>query len=129
MTYPKQGIPVVPLIFVIGALLLCLIWFTRPKNVIVTQTEALVDPLETTNIRVIINGADQTDALKTQRPTPYRYRSPGSLRLSDISYITERNQQPVLVFIDGSRLEVNDYVRKNLPGDIRVRIDYEGPRP
>ena len=128
MTYPKRSFPVIPFIFAIGALLLCLIWFARPKNVTVTRTEAVIDPLEDTNVRVIINGTDRTEDLKEQRATPYRYRSPKTLKLSDINYITTRNKNPVLVFIDGSQLEVSDYVRETLPGEIQVRIDYEGHR-
>lgn len=129
MTYPKRSLPVIPMIFVIGILLLAIIWFTRPKSVTAKlDTQSFIDPLSSTDVRVVINGTDRTEDLKNQSPTPYKYRSPSSLKLSDISFITEKNRQPVLVFLDGSQLTVSNQMRQELPGDIQVRINYEGPR-
>lgn len=55
---------------------------------------------------------------------PASRRLPGELQLSDVASITGKGTQSVLVFRDGSRLTVTPEMRRQLPGDLQLRLDY-----
>ena len=60
----------------------------------------------------------RTPALPTSR------RLPSELQLSDVASISGVGNQSVLVFRDGSQLAVTTEVRRQLPGDLQLRLDY-----
>lgn len=55
---------------------------------------------------------------------PTSRRLPGELQLSDVARISGVGNQSVLVFRDGSRLTVTPEVRRQLPGDLQLRLGY-----
>lgn len=118
----KDKLAVVPIMLAMLILGSVTLWLFRPRQTTLAahQSEALPD-----DMRVMVNGADHTEVLKAQPPLPYAHHAPESLRLTDISYITRRNQQPVLVLTDGSQLLVTPAILETLAGPLRLRLEYE----
>ena len=120
--------PLVPIILALGVISLSIIWLTRPtRSAGMLSASSTATSLADTNVRVVVDGVDRTEALREARAETVATRNPRTLSWSDVDYITQKGSYPVLVFTDGSELPVDAYVHDVLPSDIRFRIDYEGP--
>lgn len=119
--------PLIPIVLGLAALSFGIIWLTRPEPSSGMLSAAAQPSFADSSVRVVIDGVDRTEEVKQSRAQPYAARNPGDLTWSQVNYITRRGSYPVLMFNDGSQLQVDAYVRDLLPSDIRFRLEYEGP--
>lgn len=128
MTVPKAlRSPLIPIVLGLAALSFGIIWLTRPEPSSGMLSASARTSLADSGVRVVIDGVDRTEAVKQSRSQPDAARNPGDLTWAQVNYVTRRGSYPVLVFNDGSQLQVDAFVRDLLPGDIRFRLEYEGP--
>ena len=119
--------PLIPTVLGLAALSFGIIWLTRPDPSTGLLGASAGTSLAETNVRVVIDGVDRTEEVKQGRTETHAAQNPSALTWSQVNYITRRGSYPVLVFNDGSQLPVDAYVRDLLPGDVRFRLEYEGP--
>jgi hypothetical protein len=79
-----------------------------------------------TGLRILMNGKEIGD-YTVARTGVLAYQSPKSWRLSQLNSIAKRGLSKVLVFQDGSSISVSPALYKQLPGNIQIRVNYEGP--
>jgi hypothetical protein len=76
--------------------------------------------------RILINGREMGDYTPA-RTGVLAYQSPKTWQLSHLDGIAQEGFSTMLVFQDGSRIAVSPSLYKQLPGEIQVRVNYEGP--
>ena len=120
--------PLIPIVLGLAALSFGILWLTRPEQSTGLLSAAPVrTSLANSGVRVVIDGVDRTEEVKRGHTETDAAQNPSTLTWSQVDYITQRGSYPVLVLGDGSQLQADAYVRDLLPGDIRFRLEYEGP--
>ena len=80
-----------------------------------------------TDRNLLVNGQRASELTPAGRTTLKSLLNPSSWSLSDIDSIEKVGSRTTLVFIDGSRRDINPSLYQQLPGDLQVRVSYEGP--
>lgn len=78
---------------------------------------------------LILDGQRAADLVNApaQRPQLKSLTPPHSWSMADIDSIEKVGSRTTLVFIDGSRRDLNASLYQQLPGELQVRVGYEAP--
>jgi hypothetical protein len=112
---------IIPVVLVGLAVALVLgVWLLRPKSPAVSASA----PVHQGGARLVIEGARPNSVQVASQPSEMRAILPEHITLSMIQELRERGGRKVLVFIDGSELELNPYQLSQLPSEVRLRLEY-----
>lgn len=115
------------IIIAVGVGLLLMLLALRPQRgaSVPAATAAATSGVPSSNeISVLLNG-QPLSAYQPARLKPTALGDPSTWQLGDIAQFAARGPRTVLIFRDGSVADVTSSVYRRLPGNIRVRIDYD----
>ena len=120
-------IPVPLIILIVAALLLSLLIIFRPKTSLssnpassgLLSAQTRSDFMATETVQETIFG-------EVKRKKTVAETNPKFWEISDISSIKKTGFGTTIVFVDGSEELVTDFLLSQVPGDIAIRLEYQG---
>ena len=121
----QRSVNILPFIIIaIGLVLLLMMVALRPRSQrLPTSAAAATLPTED-ELTILLNG-EPLDTRQPVRSSAISATDPASWSLGQISRFDKRGERTRLVFVDGSVANVTSSTYSKLPGNIRVRINYD----
>ena len=124
-TKKKLTLSPTPLILFIGFVCIVIILLARPQtNSTVTARPSYTEQVNS-QAKVIINGVDQTQAVKKLPSYSLSWLEPRDMHWQHIESFRKENSQYVLQFRDGSERRISPDMLRWLPEDVQKRLSYE----
>ena len=123
----KLFVPVIAAALVVAAVLLA--WLLWPQKERSGAAPGSSKPVAQEGARLMIEGRPAESTQMVASAGELNSSLPEHITLSMIREIRESNARKVLVFSDGSELELTPYLITQLSPEVRLRVEYKRSRP
>ena len=120
-------LPVIAAALVVAAIVVA--WLLWPQKKQPSTSVGSAKPVAKEGAKLVIEGGSTESTQMAVSSGEMNSSLPEHITLSMVREIRESNGQKVLVFSDGSELELTPYLTSQLPSEVRLRVEYRRGRP